>query len=236
MSEIEGTLARKQGIIRGFFTYTELEILLKTIELSNLIQYIMSISIILTAAYTAALLTLLGSVFIVSQIPGSSIQSNKISQSQNNSFILPITNQDSPKIEIGQLKTDLDCPQNEYKALHVLKTGIFLVSIENLLKPFCNNTENNEVKTSWDWWNVPTMQWLYETSNQMIDKLDMISRFDFGYILDTFVLKVKHLELEDNIQKATKTRIQDQIEMSWHKEWIDTINNQGLHYVHNVKS
>ncbi|RZB39201.1 protein CNPPD1 [Asbolus verrucosus] len=256
LKEIETTLAKRQGITRGFFTYTELHNLLTMIEVQNLIQNILAVSLILVASYAAALLTLFGSVLIVSHIPGTCIQPKKIEVEHN--ALIPVMcepNQTQAGLteivvpETSKFKNDF-IAKDGVKALNVLKTGIFLASIEGLLKPFCNATDksdekmsqNNVQNVSWDWWTIPTMKWLSETSdfieNFKIQKLDFPY---FGNIYEIYI-NTKYLDLEDQIHKASKTRIQDQMENSWHKEWTDVIDygaydDNYLHnYIQNVHS
>nr|XP_008198416.2 PREDICTED: LOW QUALITY PROTEIN: protein CNPPD1 [Tribolium castaneum] len=210
LSEIETTLARNQGGKRGFYTYTELERLLTSVELRNLIQNILTISVILITAYTAALLTLLGSVLIVSHIPGACLR---------------------PQIEAPPSEP-LYNETNRVSPLHV---GIFLASIESFLTPFCNKSETQNV--SWDWWSAPTMTWLYETSKFVEVEAPTLGFLDLRRFYKDYFLK---LDLEDQVHKETKVRIQDQLERSWHEEWTDTIGdgfyNRYLHYLQNLKA
>ncbi|XP_044271588.1 protein CNPPD1 [Tribolium madens] len=200
LAEIEGALARKQGGKRGFYTYTELETLLTSVELRNLIKNILTVSVILIGAYTAALLTLLGSVLIVSHIPGACLH---------------------PKIEPARP----GLLYNETNRVSPLHVGIFLASIESFLTPFCEPQN-----VSWDWWNAPTMTWLYETS-----KFVEVEAPKMGFVR---YYKDYFLNLDD--PKEAKVRIQDQMERSWHEEWTDTINegfyNRYLHYLQNLKA
>jgi hypothetical protein len=253
LGEIERSLAKRQGALRGFFTYTELHTLLATIELQTLIQNILAISTILIASYVAAVLTLCGSVFIVSHISDTCLQARKVDVEQNNTLTLFIS--ESGRNELNVIERNVSDRQeadvkfkHEAKTLNVLKTSIFLASIESFLKPFCNKSDATDLKmkednvqnVSWAWWTIPTMNWLSETS-AYLEKIEM-PKFEALYwrhAHETYP-EVKFLDLEAQVHKSTKIRIQDQLENSWHKEWTDTIKDgfydRYLYYMQNVKS
>lgn len=219
LDEIERTLAQNQGGKRGFYTYTELESLLVTLELRNLLENILAVSVILIASYAAALLALFGSVLIVSHIPGAYLQPKPIEY-------VPIETKHNETSEI------------RVSPLNVLKTGIFLASIESFLTPFCNKSEDNVQNVAWDWWNAPTMNWLYEKS-KFVETVET-PKFDFLHLRRFYENYFLKLDLEDQVHKPTKVRIQDQLENSWHEEWTDTIGNgvynRYLHYFQNLKA
>lgn len=130
---------------------------------------------------------------------------------------------DLPDIEINKTPKPID-------AVDVLKTGIFLASIK-VLEESCNctefqnesNLENAEFIT-WDWWESPVMNWLSETSRILHDFGYSAIKVNFHDVyMDMSVANVKKLQLQDHIDKATKMRIQEQMERSWHMEWTDTI-------------
>ncbi|XP_063921432.1 protein CNPPD1 isoform X2 [Zophobas morio] len=252
LHEIEQTLARKQGACRGFFTYTELEALLTAIELQSLIQTVVSMSALLIASYIVAVFALFGSVFIVSHIPGTYLQP-KFDICENDTLI-PVT----LNSECGDVETDIpdriqpsETPtKSEIPTLNVIKTSIFLASIESFLKPFCNKSESvespvnddNVQNVSWDWWTAPTLKWLSETSALIERKVELPTwnLLYFQYLYETYI-QVKFLDLEDQVHRATKVRAQDRLENSWHTEWTDTIRNdfydRDVHYyLENVKS
>lgn len=226
LKSLETILAQQQGTKRGWFTYTELQNLLEYIDVYVLIQKLACFIAVLAISYTAAVLTMVGSMVVTNQVATSCLKT--IDQSpQNANFSSQIT----PSAEKSK---NID-------AVDVLKTGIFLASIK-----VCNNSQDvDEVEcggSSWDWWNNPVMQWLGETS-KLFDEVELPfdlkieRRFDGGN-----VVLAKKIELEDHINKATKIRIQEQMERNWHKEWTDSVYEQFgivklfLHYFRDVKS
>lgn len=70
LSKMERDIALKEGRRRGWFSYTELENLMNTVDLTALTQAVVTVSAVCLTSYTASVLTLIGSAFIVSQIPG----------------------------------------------------------------------------------------------------------------------------------------------------------------------
>lgn len=245
---METTLAARQGALRGYFTYTELQNLAGVIEIHNLIHCVVAISVILAAAYTAGLLTLVSSVFLVSHVPGTSLYNRK-SDNQANHFTQPLT--EIQLTDETDIKTDSrwKCGRN-IDIVNVLKTSILLASIKsptsfnrtNATDIDLMTNDNNAQYISWDYWNIPIMEWLAKSS-QFVSSLTLELPFKYYiYFLETSVSNSKCIELEDSINKATKTRIQDQMESSWHKEWTD-IFRYGLFFekmypchLHSIKS
>lgn len=244
---METTLAAKQGALRGYFTYTELQNLAGIIEIHNLIHCIVAVSVILAAVYTAGLLTLVGSVFVVSHVPGTSLYHKK-SDNQASYSTTPIS--EIQLTEEPDIETEFrsKCGRN-MDIVNVLKTSILLASIKSpTLLNRTNSTDitltndNNAQYVSWDYWNIPVMEWLAKTS-QFVSSFAIEIPFKYyTYFLETSVSNSKCIELEDSINKATKTRIQDQMESSWHEEWKDTFR-YGLFFgkmypchLHSIKS
>lgn len=231
LKSLETILAERQGVKRGWFTYTELQNLLVYIDAFVLIQKIACLMAILAVTYTASVLTIVGSAIITNHL--TSLKDTEPVVQQSNDIALQTINQE--KIVLNR----------SIDAADVLKTGIFLASIK-VLPQSCNTSENEEVDecVSWDWWNNPLMQWLSEKSKMMEE-----IQFPFGLdvkiedrLLETASVLSKKIELGDHISKATKIRIQEQMERSWHKEWTDSIykNLSGvkflLYYFRDVKS
>lgn len=72
---IETILATNQGLHRGWFTYVELNHLLPPIAIvKSLIQY----TLILAMSYAAFVTTIAGSIFLASQVPGTSLYASSI--------------------------------------------------------------------------------------------------------------------------------------------------------------
>lgn len=65
---IEKKLARRQGLTRGWFTYMELDSLMPSIKITDTFLHF---TFIIGLSYTAFVATIVASVFLVSQIPGS---------------------------------------------------------------------------------------------------------------------------------------------------------------------
>lgn len=255
LGEIEAKLAKKEGKARGHFTYIELQTLADTIDIHNIVQCVVAVSVILAATYTAGLLTLLGSVFLASHVPGTSLYQKRM----ENCNILPIEYEE--KVEEDELhtlppsnETKTEQPRKCYNiwnlnALKVLKASILLASIKtgvvsNFSKPSSEIQSDNIINDvgyqdmSWDWWNIPVMNWLSQTS-EYIENFQLPVIQNYLYYLETKVSNEKYIYLEDHIHKATKTRIQDQLEGSWHAEWTDTIKYNYyniLPYLQNIKA
>lgn len=126
------------------------------------------------------------------------------------------------------LKTDVDNIKiNKTHAriqtvVDMLKTSILLASINTNTTTYEDTTSDIQ-NVTWDYWNNPVMDWLAKSS-QIVTSFttDMQSNY-LPYYLETTVHNMKQIELEDQIHKATKTRIQDQLESSWHVEWIESL-------------
>ncbi|KAJ8912913.1 hypothetical protein NQ315_017243 [Exocentrus adspersus] len=236
LTEIETTVAARQGCLRGYFTYTELQNLASTIELRNLIHCFVAVSVILATVYTAGLLTLVGSVYLVSHVPGTNLYNKKLEIESNN--VVPMPNEVGLIEEAKIIKTDLRYKHGKnMDIVNVLKTSILLASIKTPTSvnetqtEYINSDANNEniQYVSWDYWNVPIMDWLSKSSQFVSNfTLDVGVKY-YNYFLETSVAKSKCFKLEDTVNKATKTRIQDQMESSWHKEWTDVFK-YGLFY------
>lgn len=218
LKSLETILAEREGTKRGWFTYTELQNLLDYIDAYVLIQKLACLMAILAVAYTAGILTMVGSVVATKRI-------------------VPLPQ--SVNVSQQILSAEKSVANRNLDAADVLKTGIFLASIK-----VCNNSrENAEVGCgSWDWWNNPVMQWLGETSQLLEDvEFPFEVKTEKRFLEADWVLS-KKIELEDHIDKATKIRIQEQLERSWHKEWTDSVFRRFgdvkllLYYFRDVKS
>ncbi|GLH12007.1 Uncharacterized protein GBIM_16688 [Gryllus bimaculatus] len=83
LQELEKDVALREGKRRGWFSYSDLDHILEMLDLTTVAQTVISVSAVCLTSYTASVLTLIGSAFIVSQIPGSSISSSISSISNN---------------------------------------------------------------------------------------------------------------------------------------------------------
>lgn len=234
LTELETTVASREGLIRGYYTYTELSNLAATIEIYNLFQCIAAVSLILAATYTAGFLTIVGSMFLTSYVPGTSLYAIKYDKLESNNTNSILSNLEPCH---GIVKTDVNSKcSRSLGVADLLKTSILLASIKT------NETEQkitgNAQYISWDYWNVPAMQWFAESCQYLKNYIAELTFQYYPYYLETSASNMKCIELEDQIHKATKTRIQDQMESSWHEEWTDMYNKLyfGKMFLLNVKS
>lgn len=198
--EIESSLARKEGSQRGWFTYTELENLLTGINPANLLQALATVLSVLTVTYTAGILAILSSIFIVSNIPGSCLQ--RKTEAFDPSLKTEI---DNPKFNLSASRLD---------AADMFKTTLILASIQT------NSGVESDLET-WNWWSKDSMVWLSESSK--MNEAPMQQSFYPVQYTDASVANEKSIDLQDQVHKATKLRIQDQMEHSWHTEWTDSL-------------
>lgn len=243
LAEIESMIAKRQGTTRGWYTYYELEKFM-TMNVSHLLQSITVTLSVLIATYALGILTILGSVFIVSNIPGNCLRSRTVyMQSENyDSRILDDNNNNNTHIILNSFPSDLTeyTRPKHIDAVDILKTSILLATLTSETDsknhteqvPISINPPANVTKHSWAWWLSPTMDWLTRTS-RIIEKFDFIPEiksFTYDSYIDSSFATSKILVLENQIHKQTKVRIQDQLERSWHKEWTDTFRNVILQY------
>jgi len=101
LKSIECVLAKRQGLKRGWLTYTELTQLLPTLSIA---KQIINYSTILTLSYLAGVMTIFGGFFVASQVPGTS---------------LSLTNKTSPSTLGGRTTIDRSISRSN-KSAHVL--------------------------------------------------------------------------------------------------------------------
>lgn len=70
LNSVELVLAKRQGLKRGWLTYTELTKLIPSIEIA---KQIIKLNAILAVSYAAGFITIAGAFLLVSKIPGSSL-------------------------------------------------------------------------------------------------------------------------------------------------------------------
>lgn len=257
LRSLEFTLAKREGSNRGFYTYTELENLFTAIDTRNLINSLATVIAVFTAAYTMGVLTMVSAVFVASNVSNALLiktQGNMVTDDiviNNNNMEMGIFNQaeqnSSEMLDVSnQILADLSLQQNKHNmsAIDVLQTSIILASIkstnpklkETLLDPndtISENTTNTEAVT-WDWWSNPVMEWLTETSKSIETWTFILNTKP--YIQDRYkemsLATYKWFGLQDQVHRATKIRIQDQLERTWHMEWTDSVCNMlvGLDY------
>lgn len=231
LKKLEEEIALRQGMKRGWFTYTELKYLITTNELSAFINNLVSLSAILAATYAAGILTIAASVFLTSRLPGTSLYKNTGIMPANENIINDqmLNNKDYSIPEpLSENRT-----HKSTSPVTVLNTSFLIVSMltcnERALN--CNKTDDlqDDENVSWDWWNNSLMIWLSDIS-RISDNNGKWTLPDNYYrnfandkLLDMSIANQKILKLEGKIHKATKVRLQEQIERSWHEEWTDTI-------------
>ncbi|KAF5307954.1 hypothetical protein FQR65_LT06521 [Abscondita terminalis] len=238
LGEIEKVIAKKEGFARGWYTYTEIQKLM-AIDVTQFMQRICTALSVLTVTYTLGILTLLGSVFIASNIPGNYLHKSSLQIKTNDSAMTDeVNNIYDPTRDSFDNSHSSEFKNKRLDAADVLKTSILLASLQsNNLTTAANETElvlnlesNNVSKDSWAWWSNPTMNWLTSIS-RTIENFDFIPEYKrYDNYLDKSVQNLKIYNLEDQIHKATKVRLQDQMERSWHKEWTDSLKNVIFEY------
>lgn len=220
----------QEGLKRGWYTYTELDILFSKQDVSNLINNFISFSAILAATYAAGILTIAGSIFLSSKIPGTALYTKTENTQNSNTLIHETRIQENLEKNLTIPETigaDEVAQYDFYKSITspvaVLNTSFLLVSL------FSNDMIENDClndNPSWDWWNNSLMTWLSDISklneNQAVPN-KYYNNFGHDKSLDMAFINMKLLDLEDIIHKATKLRLQEQLERSWHEEWTDTI-------------
>ncbi|XP_049816823.1 protein CNPPD1 [Schistocerca nitens] len=80
---LEKQIALQEGKRRGWFSYTDMERLLESVDITALVNAVLTVSAVCITSYTVSVLALLGSAFIVSQIPGNAISRNTQDVSQS---------------------------------------------------------------------------------------------------------------------------------------------------------
>lgn len=236
LGEIENTIAKREGIARGWYTYTEIQKLME-IDIAQFLQRICTALSVLTVTYTLGILTILGSVFIVSNIPGNylnkcnlQIKIDDIDMQGGSSTAYNLNEDVFDANDTSQYKSI-----KRLDAVDVLKTSILLASLKTSIpKKDANESQldlesNNTSEDSWAWWSNPTMNWLTSIS-KMMDFVPDFKCYTYGSYSDWSLYDLKIYNLEDQIHKATKVRLQDQMERSWHTEWTDTLKSVILEY------
>lgn len=197
----------------------------------NLMQCVVALSAVLAVAYATALLVLFGSVALASTVPGTILYNYNMEQTRTNeSSVVGRLGFIAFELELKYFFPGLISPTwnkhqtSNFNAVKVFKASILLASIKT--EPL-NGTDSQTM--TWDWWNVPIMNWLTNTA-ELVKTFELPSVEKYIFYLETTETSDKLVYLEDHIQKATKTRMQDQLERSWHAEWTDTIKNHFSHY------
>lgn len=108
LKSVEKTLAQREGIRRGWLTYTELLNLLPSFTIA---KFFLNNIAILAVSYAASVMTIAGAFFLVSHIPGNALtkQSTTSSAPTDTEIATTITTQPST-IDNSNCSTSIICP------------------------------------------------------------------------------------------------------------------------------
>ncbi|XP_011306324.1 protein CNPPD1 [Fopius arisanus] len=147
LRKLEKDVAYKEGTKRGWFSYRELSCLVETIRITAIVQALVSISSVCLAAYTAGVVTLLGSALIASHVPGTSLAPKSI----------PLS------IETPGIPQTLPNPSVDFNYSNVLQfSGDQFIANSTASEHYFNNFEAHN--NSWHWWIPQLSSWLADYS------------------------------------------------------------------------
>lgn len=110
VKSLEVILARRQGNARGFFTYLELNSVMPSVQITK--QFIQSI-LVLGLSYTVFVATMVASVFLVSQIPGTYLNASSRTNTSNSSTDLSSSGNSNSQQQIETNDTTSFSPATE---------------------------------------------------------------------------------------------------------------------------
>ncbi|KAJ9579852.1 hypothetical protein L9F63_004491 [Diploptera punctata] len=197
LSKMEREVALKEGRRRGWFSYTDLEKLMETVDLASLAQALVTVSAVCLTSYTASVLTLIGSAFIVSQIPGiplttsvssltCSVPRTLVPETTINSTVeqlLPTVDMLTTGFILASLTS---CPsENNLQPVAPLfdnRTCSFHHLLTNRTENVCQLGSNEWVEiilewtkfTSWHWWKME-FEHLISDNNQVNKSKDELT-------------------------------------------------------------
>lgn len=102
LRNLERDIAHKEGRKRGWFSYTDLDALLKIEHLESLLSTVFNVSSVFIATYAAGILTLLGSILITNRLAINALTSLKTTQCSNFTNHLGVLRNESCQTELGQ--------------------------------------------------------------------------------------------------------------------------------------
>ncbi|XP_015110142.1 protein CNPPD1 isoform X2 [Diachasma alloeum] len=164
LRKLEKDVAYKEGKKRGWFSYQELSCLIETIRITAIVQALVSISSVCLAAYTAGVVTLLGSALIASHVPGTSLAPRTSTLSLNatkSSGIAP-----DPENSHDN-SNDLDRFPEDLKGLMDFRG--------NFTTPGHYYKHSEAQNDSWHWWLSSLSNWLPEYSENNKNQLKKIA-------------------------------------------------------------
>lgn len=161
---MERDVAYKEGLKRGWFSYTDLNFLMDSAQLAAVVQAVVSVSSIFLATYAAGVATLLGSALVASHLPGTSLAPrHSPAPSTDTSRLVP------PADELMSNDTE------------VIETQVLLATMScNRSYPSDDEIGNRNRKhqgAGWEWWLSSLMTWLPEYSG-LKSKLSPITEYD----------------------------------------------------------
>uniref|UniRef100_A0A034W5P5 Protein CNPPD1 n=1 Tax=Bactrocera dorsalis TaxID=27457 RepID=A0A034W5P5_BACDO len=106
LSSIEKHLARREGLRRGWLTYTELRQMLPSFTLA---KFILNNIAVMAISYAASVITIAGAFFVASQIPGTSLYRKAVSTVVSDDIIV----QQPPPPIVDYATTQLNAQQRQ---------------------------------------------------------------------------------------------------------------------------
>lgn len=146
VKSLEIVLARQQGLKRGFFTYLEMNSVLPSVDS---VTQIIQAAIVLSFSYTVFVATMVASVFIVSQIPGTCLHKQTQSTLIQTTMIPQLLINENPAIttEVDKFfDYDLTVILNENEETQKKKPNVttWMFSSWYSLIPVISDTINDE--------------------------------------------------------------------------------------------
>lgn len=150
LSSIEKHLARREGLRRGWLTYTELRQMLPSFTLA---KFILNNIAVMAISYAASVITIAGAFFVASQIPGTSLYRKAVSTVVSDEIIVqqpppPIADYATTQLNAQQRqrrtnKTEMTTTSTDLQATALDSENVFNASCsalnveEELLKLEC---------------------------------------------------------------------------------------------------
>lgn len=156
---LEILLARRQGMNRGWFTYVELNSLLPSIQIA---KHFLQTTLILGLSYTAFVATMVASVFLVSQIPGTYLNASSRANTNLNDVASMNSTPTQPMDPIDTLI--LHSPSTSIRNSEA-ESPNFLDLIVDRLNDTSESNEQANSKTKWNlmpiifWFKNNALQW-----------------------------------------------------------------------------
>lgn len=155
---LETLLARRQGMNRGWFTYVELNSLLPSIQIA---KHFLQTTLILGLSYTAFVATMVASVFLVSQIPGTYLNAS----SRTNTNLNNVASMNSSSTQPMDSNDNLI---SHSPSTSILNSETETLNLLDLIVDRLNDTsESNKQANSKMQWNLmPIISWFKNNALQ----------------------------------------------------------------------